>query len=115
MLALDGAELTARRYWARTPRMPKIVFLTSSLEAVRSTGAAGTGVTILSATVSRPRLLEGLWLDMRDPAEPVPTTDAGLVRRRSVELGAAARALRDVSSRASSYPFNAAGQSLADR
>lgn len=109
MLTVDEAELTARRYWARTPWMPNTVFRTSSVEAVRSMVAAGMGVTVLSDMVFRPWSLEGLRLETRDVAEPVPTMDVGLVWRRGAELGPAARALRDFLG----YTFNAAGQSLA--
>ncbi|MCS7268913.1 MAG: LysR substrate-binding domain-containing protein [Geminicoccaceae bacterium] len=111
VLAVDEAELAARRSWARTPWMPEVVFRTRPVEAFRSTVAAGTGVTIRSDTVSRPWSRAGLRLETRDPAEPVPTMDVGLVRRLGAELGAAARALRDFLS----YTFNAAGQSLASR
>jgi len=109
MLTVDEAELTARRYWARTPWMPKVVFRTSSVEAVRSMVATGMGVTILSDMVYRPWSLEGLRLETRDVAEPVPTMDVGLAWRRGAEPGPAARALRDFLG----YTFNAAGQSLA--
>ncbi len=109
MLTVDEAELTARRYWSRTPWLPNVAFRTSSVEAVRSMVAAGMGVTILSDMVFRPWSLEGLRLETRDVAEPVPSMDVGVAWRRGEDPGPAARALRDFLG----YTFNAAGQGLA--
>ncbi len=95
MLTVDEAETTALRYWTRTPWSPDVVFRTSSVEAVRSMVAAGMGVTILSDMVFRPWSLEGLRLETRDVAEPVPSMDVGLVWRRGRRADPPARALRD--------------------
>src|SRR4029079_13927629 len=51
MLSVDEANKTAERYWQRTPFRPQVVFRTSSVDAVRSMVANGTGVTILSDMV----------------------------------------------------------------
>ncbi|THD82746.1 LysR family transcriptional regulator [Aliigemmobacter aestuarii] len=78
MLTVDEASRTAGRYWDRYGLVPKIVFSTSSVEAVRSMVAAGMGVTILSDMVYRPWSLEGQRIEQRQPTEPVPSMDVGL-------------------------------------
>ena len=59
MLTVDEASRTAGRYWDPHGLTPKVVFSTSSVEAVRSMVAAGMGVTILSDMVYRPWSVEG--------------------------------------------------------
>lgn len=82
MLTVDEARDTAGRYWAGTGLQPKVIFSTSSVEAVRSMVAAGMGVTILSDMVYRPWSLEGQRLDLRDLREPIPSMDVGLAWAR---------------------------------
>lgn len=95
MLTVDEAAFTARRYWDRTPHQPRIIFQTSSVEAVRSMVAAGMGVTILSDMVYRPWSLEGQRIDKRALAEDVPTMNAGLAWKRDLVMSPAVRAFRD--------------------
>ena len=95
MLTVDEANLTASRYWTPTGLAPKTIFVTSSVEAVRSMVADGLGVTILSDMVYRPWSLEGQRIEQRNLATPVPTMDVGLAWRKGRKLGSAARAFAD--------------------
>jgi DNA-binding transcriptional LysR family regulator len=66
MLTVDEANQTASRYWAPTGLSPNVIFVTSSVEAVRSMVADGLGVTVLSDMVYRPWSLEGLRIEQRN-------------------------------------------------
>lgn len=92
MLTVDEAQDTAMRYWRRTPLRPKVIFETSSVEAVRSMVATGMGVTILSDMVYRPWSLEGQRIEVRPVSGEVPTMDIGLGWRRNSNISAPARA-----------------------
>ena len=92
MLTVDEANLTAMRYWRLTPHRPKVIFETSSVEAVRSMVATGMGVTVLSDMVYRPWSLEGQRLEVRPVSDDVPTMDVGLGWRRDSNLSAPAHA-----------------------
>jgi DNA-binding transcriptional LysR family regulator len=94
-LTVDEATQTASRYWAPTGRSPNAIFATSSVEAVRSMVADGLGVTILSDMVYRPWSLEGLRIEQRNLATPVPSMDVGLAWRADKKLGSAERAFAD--------------------
>ncbi|WP_449042576.1 LysR family transcriptional regulator [Paracoccus sp. (in: a-proteobacteria)] len=94
MLTVDEARDTAGRYWARAGLEPRVIFATSSVEAVRSMVAAGMGVTILSDMVYRPWSLEGQRLDLRDLAEPIPSMDVGLAWARARPLSGPAAVFR---------------------
>ncbi len=106
-LTVDEALQTTMRYWEVTPYRPKVIFRTSSVEAVRSMVAAGMGVTILSDMVWRPWSLEGQRIETRVLADPVPSMDVGLAWPRGAELSAAARAFVDFLS----MTFNGPGPS----
>ena len=95
MLTVDEANQTASRYWRPTGLSPNVIFVTSSVEAVRSMVADGLGLTILSDMVYRPWSLEGQRIEQRNLATAVPTMDVGLAWRRSEKLGSAARAFAD--------------------
>ena len=95
MLTVDEAAQTAQRYWERTPFRPKVIFRTSSVEAVRSMVANGSGVTILSDMVYRPWSLEGQRIETREVDDPVPSMDVGLAWRRGAELRTTAKAFRE--------------------
>jgi DNA-binding transcriptional LysR family regulator len=82
MLTVDEAARTASRYWKRAGRKPKVLFSTSSVEAVRSMVAAGMGVTILSDMVYRHWSLEGQLIERRDLDEAIPTMDVGIAWKR---------------------------------
>ena len=78
MLTVDEASNTAQRYWNKTPYRPKVIFRTSSVEAVRSMVANGMGVSVLSDMVYRPWSLEGRRVEVVTLADPVPSMDVGL-------------------------------------
>ena len=77
MLTVDEANQTATKYWNTVALRPTVVFKTSSVEAVRSPVAAGSGITILSDMVYRPWSLEGQRLETRTVAAEIPTMDVG--------------------------------------
>jgi DNA-binding transcriptional LysR family regulator len=95
MLTVDEAQQTASRYWASNGLHPNVIFVTSSVEAVRSMVADGLGVTILSDMVYRPWSLEGQRIEQRNLQTPIPTMDVGLAWRRSEKLARATRAFAD--------------------
>ena len=95
MLTVDEAHQTAARYWGPTGLHPNVIFVTSSVEAVRSMVADGLGVTILSDMVYRPWSLEGQRLEQRNLVTPIPTMDVGLAWRKSEKLARASRAFAD--------------------
>jgi DNA-binding transcriptional LysR family regulator len=95
MLTVDEANLTALRYWTGTPYRPRIVFSTSSVEAVRSMVATDMGVTILSDMVYRPWSLEGQRIDVKPLTDGVPSMDVGLAWRRGAELSSAAAVFQE--------------------
>lgn len=107
MLTVDEASQTAERYWERTPYRPRVIFRTSSVEAVRSMVANRTGVTILSDMVYRPWSLEGQRIERRT-VDSVPSMDVGLAWPRDAELSPAARAFHDFLS----LTFNGGGPGL---
>ena len=59
MLTVDEAGQSALRYWQQSGHRPQVILHTSSVEAVRSMVANGSGVAILSDLVYRPWSLEG--------------------------------------------------------
>lgn len=95
MLTVDEASRTAGRYWDQYGLTPKVVFSTSSVEAVRSMVAAGMGVTILSDMVYRPWSLEGQRIEQRQTVEPVPSMDVGLSWPHGRPLSAVAQVFRN--------------------
>lgn len=94
MLTVDEAHRTAGRYWDRYGLAPKIVFSTSSVEAVRSMVAAGMGVTILSDMVYRPWSLEGQRIEQRQTVEAIPSMDVGLTWANDRPLSGPAKVFR---------------------
>ncbi len=94
MLTVDEASRTAGRYWDKYGLVPKTVFSTSSVEAVRSMVAAGMGVTILSDMVYRPWSLEGQRIEQRQTVEPIPSMDVGLTWSSARPLSDPARVFR---------------------
>ena len=95
MLNVDEADRTAMRYWEPTPYRPKVIFSTSSVEAVRSMVALGMGVTILSNMVYRPWSLEGQHIELRPVIDHVPSMDVGLAWRHGITMSEPARAFHD--------------------
>jgi DNA-binding transcriptional LysR family regulator len=95
MLTVDEAAFTASRYWNETPYRPNVKLRTSSVEAVRSMVANGSGVAILSDMVYRPWSLEGRRIETVQLRDPVPPMSVGLAWRRSAELSPAMHAVRE--------------------
>lgn len=94
MLTVDEAGRTAGRYWDQFGLAPKVVFSTSSVEAVRSMVAAGMGVTVLSDMVYRPWSLEGQKIELRQTVEPIPSMDVGLTWANARPLSPPAQVFR---------------------
>jgi DNA-binding transcriptional LysR family regulator len=95
MLTVDEAAYTALRYWNETPYRPNVKLRTSSVEAVRSMVANGSGVAILSDMVYRPWSLEGRRIETIQLRDPVPPMSVGLAWRRNVEMSPAMYAVRE--------------------
>lgn len=92
MLTVDEASNTALRYWNRTPYRPRVIFKTSSVEAVRGMVASGMGVSILSDMVYRPWSLEGRRLEVISLADKIPDMNVGLAWARNTERAPASNA-----------------------
>lgn len=95
MLTVDEAAYTAARYWNDTPHRPSVKLRTSSVEAVRSMVANGSGVAILSDMVYRPWSLEGKRIETIQLRDPVPPMSVGLAWRRDAEMSPAMHAVRE--------------------
>lgn len=95
MLTVDEAEKTAGTYWQQTPYRPRVVFRTSSVEAVRSMVSNGSGVTLLSDMVYRPWSLEGERIEAVTLIDPVPSMDVGIAWPNTRPLSAPAHAMID--------------------
>ncbi len=95
MLTVDEASQTAQRYWRKTGLRPRVIFRTSSVEAVRSMVAGGMGVTILSDMVYRPWSLEGQRIETRTLSDAIPSMDVGLAWKHGGELSPAASVFRE--------------------
>jgi DNA-binding transcriptional LysR family regulator len=89
MLTVDEAAQTALRYWSTTGLQPSIRLRTSSVEAVRSMVANGTGVAILSDMVYRPWSLEGRRIETVVMKDPIPAMNVGLAWKNGVEFSPA--------------------------
>ena len=93
MLTVDEASNTALRYWNQTQYQPNVIFRTSSVEAVRSMVANGTGVCILSDMVYSQWSLEGLRLEVASVTEEIPHLDVGLAWARDSERSPSTKVL----------------------
>lgn len=94
LLTVDEAEQSARRYWRQSGLEPQVRLRTSSVEAVRSMVANGSGVAILSDLVYRPWSLEGKRLETRTLVEPITPMSVGLAWHREHSLTPAMQAFR---------------------
>ncbi|XWN29133.1 MAG: LysR family transcriptional regulator [Devosia sp.] len=110
MLTVDEAERTAERYWRAARCQPRVIFRTSSVEAVRSMVASGTGVTILSDMVYRPWSLDGQRIETRLVADPIASMDVGLAWVRGRALPGPARAFNEFMS----LTFNGGAHALSE-
>lgn len=90
--ASDEAPVAALRYLKVKPR---IIFTTSSMEAVRGIVATGEAVTILAHLAYRPWSLEGGRVESRPLADPLPSLDLGIAWNRGKVLSEAERKFID--------------------
>lgn len=91
---VDEGEVSARRYWSAAGLEPRVVFKTSSMEALRGLVAHGFGVTILSDMVYRPWSLEGKKIELRPIEDPIPPMELGLIWREEALRSLAARSFQ---------------------
>ena len=94
MLTVDEAHQTAARYWGPTGLHPNVIFVTSSVEAVRSMVADGLGVTILSDMVYRPWSLEGQRTRATQSRDADPNDGRGSCVAEIGETGESEQSLR---------------------
>ena len=95
LLTVDEAEHSAMRYWEQAGQTPKVRLRTSSVEAVRSMVANGSGVAILSDLVHRPWSLEGKRIETLTVTDPVTPMSVGLAWHRERAFTPAMQAFRD--------------------
>jgi len=93
MLTVDEANQTAGKYWRQEKLKPRVVFDTSSVEAVRSMVASGMGITILSDMVYRPWSLDGQHIETRNVDADIPTMDVGLAWAKKHPLSEPSKSL----------------------
>lgn len=108
MLTVDEANQTASRYWKPTGLRPNIVLKTSSVEAVRSMVADGTGITILSDMVYRPWSLEGQRIELRSIVGDIPSMDVGVAWNKARPQSPATKTFHEFLS----LSFGGAGSSV---
>lgn len=94
LLTVDEAEESAMRYWRQARQQPDVRVRTSSVEAVRSMVANGSGVAILSDLVHRPWSLEGKRIETRTVSDGVPPMSVGLAWHRERELNPVMQVVR---------------------
>lgn len=79
LVTADEAETSTLAYWRARRNEPRVVFKTSSIEAVRGLVAHGFGVTVLSDMVFRPWSLEGKRIEARPILDAVPHMEVGVL------------------------------------
>ncbi|MCO8170601.1 LysR family transcriptional regulator [Pseudomonas sp. 21LCFQ02] len=94
MATVDEGESSALRYWQAAGLQPKVVFRTSSIEALRGLVAHGFGVSILSDMVYRPWSLEGKKIEVRPVAGNIPPMELGLIWGRDLTFSEPTRAFQ---------------------
>ena len=92
LLTVDEAEQSAMRYWEHAQQQPNVRIRTSSVEAVRSMVANGSGVAILSDLVHRPWSLEGKRIETVTITDKVTPMSVGLAWHREREFSPAMHA-----------------------
>ncbi|MED5608655.1 LysR family transcriptional regulator [Pseudomonas sp. JH-2] len=95
MLTVDEAGESSMRYWQHSGQQPRVILRTSSVEAVRSMVANGSGVAILSDLVYRPWSLEGKRIETLTLVDAVPSMSVGLAWHRDREFTPAMKAFRE--------------------
>lgn len=94
MLTVDEADISALRYWKKTPFLPNILLKTSSVEAVRSMVANGLGVSILSDMISRQWSLEGRRIKTINIKKDIDPMNIGLAWKNSQNVNPSIQILR---------------------
>lgn len=94
MLTVDEADISALRYWKKTPFLPNILLKTSSVEAVRSMVANGLGVSILSDMISRQWSLEGRRIKTINIQKDIDPMNIGLAWKNSQNVNPSIQILR---------------------
>ncbi|HJV50246.1 MAG TPA: LysR family transcriptional regulator [Noviherbaspirillum sp.] len=92
LVTADEAESSTMAYWATRQQTPRVVFKTSSIEAVRGLVAHGFGITVLSDMVFRPWSLEGKRIEARPILDAVPHMEVGVLWHPATPLSAPADA-----------------------
>lgn len=95
LLTVDEAEQSAMRYWEHARQQPNVRIRTSSVEAVRSMVANGSGVAILSDLVHRPWSLEGKRIETVTITDKVTPMSVGLAWHREREFSPAMHAFHN--------------------
>ncbi|WP_409160474.1 LysR family transcriptional regulator [Pectobacterium sp. B2J-2] len=95
MLTVDEAADSAMRYWEEAGSRPNVILRTSSVEAVRSMVANGSGIAILSDLVYRPWSLEGRRIETRSLVNNVHPMSVGLAWHNDARFTPAMAALRE--------------------
>lgn len=113
MLTVDEAEQTALRYWGQAGLQPQVRLRTSSVEAVRSMVANGSGVCILSDMVYRPWSLEGRRIETVNLYQQVPPMTLGLAWKAQAEISPAIALFRDYFRQQFLTPFSSHRSSAA--
>jgi DNA-binding transcriptional LysR family regulator len=95
LLTVDEAEQSTRRYCEQAGQSPNVRVRTSSVEAVRSMVANGSGVAILSDLVHRPWSLEGKRIETVTLSDAITPMSVGLAWHREHAFTPAMQAMRD--------------------
>lgn len=95
MLTVDEAAETSILYWNETAYQPNIRLRTSSVEAVRSMVANGSGVAILSDMVYRPWSLEGRRIETIHLRDHIPAMSVGMAWQKGRKIQPAMHAVRE--------------------
>ncbi|WP_244998468.1 LysR family transcriptional regulator [Phaeobacter italicus] len=93
LLTMDEHEATMQQVWSQFGFIPKLLFRSQSMEALRSMVARGMGVTILSDMVYRSWSLEGQRIVRKRLSDTIPNMDTGVFWPKQAPLKLAARAV----------------------
>ncbi|SNZ20376.1 LysR family transcriptional regulator [Cohaesibacter gelatinilyticus] len=78
LLTMDEHENTMRQIWEKYDFVPRILYKSKSMEALRSMVAQGMGVSILSDMVYRSWSLDGQRIVRKHLSDTVPNMDTGV-------------------------------------
>jgi DNA-binding transcriptional LysR family regulator len=106
MLTVDEAEQSTLRYWQQAGLQPQVRVRTSSVEAVRSMVANGSGVSILSDMVYRPWSLEGRRIETINLHAQVPPMTLGMAWKARPDISQPIALFRDYFRQQFMTPFS---------